>query len=169
VGDLVSATRTEALVHVLTYAMRFHGRISSVRPGVFETAGRAPAEALVEAAPDRAGFTRGDGDGASLLAEMTLTAADRFAEEGTVAFDDGDAVHFRSPVPGCLETMPGGGTRGGVVSRIEGGAGRLAGVRGHVCSSFLATADGELVDARVAVIVMRPGPDDGDPSERRQA
>jgi hypothetical protein len=154
-------------VHVLTYAMRFHGRISSVRPGVFETAGRAPAEAFVQAAADGAGFARADGDGASLLAEMTLTGADRFAEEGTLAFDDGDAVHFRSPVPGCLEALPGGGTRGGVVSCIEGGAGRLAGVRGHVCSSFLATVDGQLVDARVAVIVMRPEPEDGEPSERR--
>jgi hypothetical protein len=141
-------------VQVLTYAMRFTGRLSSVRPGVFECAGRAAAEAVVTAAADAPGFVRGGGDGASLLAEITLGGEGRFEERGTVAFGADDAIHFRSLVPGTLTPLAGHAGHGGGVCVIEGGSGWLATVCGHVVSSFVLGDGGELVDARVAVIVV---------------
>jgi hypothetical protein len=141
-------------VPVLTYAMRFTGRVSSVRPGVFECASRAPAEAIVTAAFDAPAFVRSTREGASLLAEITLDGEGRFEENGTVAFGDGDAIHFRSAVPGTLSPLAGHAGHGAGVCVIEGGAGRLASVWGHVTSAFVLADGGELVDARVAVVVV---------------
>jgi hypothetical protein len=156
-------------VDVLTFAIRFNGRVSSVRPGVFETAARAPAEAVLEAHAGAAGFVRGHFDGATLLAELTLTGTDRYEEQGTVTFASGDALHFRSLLPGQLQTGAEGARRGGGVSRIESGAGRLATARGHLSSSFVVMACGELVDGRVAVFVIHPTPADPSRPTRRQA
>ena len=71
----------------ITYTLDFHGRLSSVRPGVFE----------LDAIGD---------EGAVLLTELSMTGGERFDEAGTISLGRHAAVHFRSIAPGHVGASP---------------------------------------------------------------
>ena len=98
----------------ITYTLDFHGRLSSVRPGVYEL------DAIAEA-------------GAVLLTELSMTGGERFDEAGTISLGQDAAVHFRSIAPGHVGASPEAGVQqGSAQCGVDAGEGALAGARGEV-------------------------------------
>jgi hypothetical protein len=120
----------------ITYTLDFHGRLSSVRPGVYEL------DALAD-------------EGAVLLTELSMTGGDLFDEAGTISLGHDAAVHFRSLAPGYVGASPETGVRqGSAQCGVDGGEGALAGARGLLTSNFLISATGEVTDRRVVVLFL---------------
>jgi hypothetical protein len=118
----------------ITYTLDFHGRLSSVRPGVYE----------LDAIAD---------EGAVLLSELSMTGGERFDEAGTISLGQDAALHFRSIAPGHLGASPEAGVQqGGAQCGVDAGEGALAGARGLLTSNFLICATGEVTDKRIVVL-----------------
>ena len=124
----------------ITYTLDFHGRLSSVRPGVYEL------DAIAEA-------------GAVLLTELSMTGGERFDEAGTISLGQDAAVHFRSIAPGHVGASPEAGVRqGSAQCGVDAGEGALAGARGVLTSNFLICATGEVTDRRIVVLFVPQHP-----------
>jgi len=118
----------------ITYTLDFRGRLSSVRPGVYE----------LDAIGD---------EGAVLLSELSMTGGQRFDEAGTISLGQDAAVHFRSIAPGHLSASPEAGVQqGSAQCGVDAGEGALAGARGLLTSNFLICATGEVTDKRIVVL-----------------
>jgi hypothetical protein len=118
----------------ITYALDFHGRLSSVRPGVYE----------LDAIGD---------EGAVLLTELSMTGGEHFDEAGTISLGSHAAVHFRSIAPGHVGASPQSGMQqGSAQCGVDAGEGVLAGARGVLTSNFLISATGEVTDRRIVVL-----------------
>ena len=118
----------------ITYTLDFHGRLSSVRPGVYE----------LDAIGD---------EGAVLLSELSMTGGQRFDEAGTISLGQDAAVHFRSIAPGHLSASPEAGVQqGSAQCGVDAGEGALAGARGVLTANFLISATGEVTDRRIVVL-----------------
>jgi hypothetical protein len=125
----------------ITYTLDFHGRLSSVRPGVYE----------LDAIGD---------EGAVLLTELSMTGGERFDEAGTISLGTHAAVHFRSIAPGHVGASPASGVRqGSAQCGVDAGEGLLAGARGVLTSNFLISATGEVTDRRIVVLFVPQHPD----------
>jgi hypothetical protein len=125
----------------ITYTLDFHGRLSSVRPGVFE----------LDAIGD---------EGAVLLTELSMTGGEQFDEAGTISLGRHAAVHFRSIAPGHVGASPESGVRqGSAQCGVDAGEGILAGARGVLTSNFLISATGEVTDRRIVVLFVPQHPD----------
>jgi hypothetical protein len=113
---------------------RFRGRMTLVGPGL------ADVELTEEAG--------------TVTSTLAFLDESTFREEGTIDFGGGDRVHFRSSAAG--ELVPGGsGERHGEATlEIYGGAGRFAGARGSITSSFVVSDGGAVVDERVFHVVI---------------
>jgi hypothetical protein len=118
----------------ITYTLDFHGRLSSVRPGVFEL------DAIGE-------------QGAVLLTELSMTSGEQFDEAGTISLGQDAALHFRSIAPGHVCASPEAGVQqGSAQCGVDAGEGALAGARGVLTSNFLIGATGEVTDRRIVVL-----------------
>jgi hypothetical protein len=133
----------------ITYTLDFHGRLSSVRPGVYEL------DALAD-------------EGAVLLTELSMTGGDLFDEAGTISLGRDAAVHFRSLAPGHVGASPATGVRqGSAQCGVDAGEGALAGARGLLTSNFLISATGEVTDRRVVVLFLPRRPDTSNSKENQ--
>ena len=133
----------------ITYTLDFHGRLSSVRPGVFE----------LDAIGD---------EGAVLLTELSMTGGERFDEAGTISLGRHAAVHFRSIAPGHVGASPESGVRqGSAQCGVDAGEGILAGARGVLTSNFLISATGEVTDRRIVVLFVPHHPHPSTTKEER--
>ncbi|MDX1650585.1 MAG: hypothetical protein R3263_12100, partial [Myxococcota bacterium] len=114
----------------------------------------APAARVL---PDREGpgmhFESVDGLGARFRSRVSMTSPGRFDEEGTIDLGEGAVLRFETEGEGCVgPSEEPGMQRGGVVWRIVGGEGALAGARGVVTSNFTLGQDGALVDHQLGVL-----------------
>jgi hypothetical protein len=133
----------------ITYTLDFHGRLSSVRPGVYE----------LDAIGD---------EGAVLLTELSMTGGEQFDEAGTISLGGHAAVHFRSIAPGHVGASPQSGVRqGSAQCGVDAGDGVLAGARGVLTSNFLISATGEVTDRRIVVLFVPRHPDTTMKGERQ--
>jgi hypothetical protein len=134
----------------IRYTLDFHGRLSSVRPGVFE----------LDAIGDQ---------GSILLTELSMTGGERFDEAGTISLGQDAAVHFRSIAPGHVGASPEPGVRqGSAQCGVDAGEGALAGARGVLTSNFLIAATGEVTDRRIVVLFVPQHPHTSTTKEEQQ-
>lgn len=111
------------------------------------------ARIVPEAGTPGVRFEPAPGSGARFRAEVSVTAADRFREHGTLDLGGGAVLRFESVGEGHLgpvETT--GRRRGGVLWRVVGGEGPLAEARGLITSNFQVGDDGALVDHQIGVL-----------------
>ena len=133
----------------ITYTLDFHGRLSSVRPGVFE----------LDAIGD---------EGAVLLTELSMTGGEWFDEAGTISLGHDAAVHFRSIAPGHVgASLEAGVQQGSAQCGVDAGEGTLAGARGVLTSNFLIAATGEVTDRRIVVLFVPQHPHTSTAKEER--
>ena len=93
-------------------------------------------------------------DAATVTSTLEFLDESTFREEGTIDFGDGDRVHFRSHANGVLTLERAGERHGEATLEICGGAGRFAGARGRITSSFVVSGGGEVVDERIVDVVI---------------
>jgi hypothetical protein len=123
----------------ITYRQRLRGRLTAVGPGL----------AAVElAAADDTPF------GCPTFESQLVFRSERsFREEGTIAFQDGEAaLRLTTLGRGDLTEMVEGGVRHGTAVLAVSGIGRLRGARGRITSNFVVGADGDVTDEQVVVL-----------------
>jgi hypothetical protein len=132
----------------MPYAMRLTGRMSLISAGVLR---RRETELP---------------DGAQLESEL-LFADDgsSFREQGTLAFDPGNAIRFRTLGTGQLTASPDPQIRYGTVTwELDGGSGRFEQAAGRIASNFTVAADGVVEDAHAGLVFLALRPQtEGEP------
>jgi hypothetical protein len=126
----------------ITYALDFRGRLTGVRPGIFELSGTTPEDAV-------------------LLAERSMRGESAFDEAGTISLGPGGAMHFHSCAPGFVASAADARRQhGAAMCAVDGGEGSLAGATGLMTSIFVLSPRGEIADTRIALLFV-PGGDAG--------
>jgi hypothetical protein len=158
------------------YALQFRGEAlpADGSPAVVQIRATAPGSTIATSVggdgvqgaiePQR---PAGTGAGRAVIeAEARLTGADTFHETGTITFGQGGhRLRFRSLGEGHIGPSAEPGLRqGGVVWRVEGGEGQLAGARGLITANFTVDGAGALTVNQFGVLFV---PDDGPDAGRR--
>ena len=125
-------------MEAVPYTKRLTGRVVAVSPGVFR---RVEVELP---------------DGAHVESEVLFTGGGSFREQGTITFNSGSDLHFRTLGTGSLVPSPTPGVRHGTVTwELDGGSGRFAEASGRITSSFTLTDDGDVTDSQDGLIFLR--------------
>jgi hypothetical protein len=142
----------------LVYAMRLTGQATpaGAAGAVFKAATSAPCSTLTSTAvPDGLGssWQSVESEEASFVSEVIFLGKTRFHEAGTIAFGDGDAVHFATVESGYVSTSPDPTCQHGTVMwRVEGGEGQFAGASGLITSNFLVCDTLAVTDHHIGVL-----------------
>lgn len=131
----------------ITYAQRLEGRFIPIGPGLADVELIAADETPL-------------GGGAVLASQLAFATEQSFREEGTITFENGTALRFRTLGRGELTRSPAGGLRHGTAVLAVEGLGALSGTRGRITSNFLVADDGAVTDEQVVVLFIDEGGQD---------
>jgi hypothetical protein len=92
-------------------------------------------------------------DSATFKSVVTVGADGTFKESGTIAFGNG-TLRFSEAGPGTMAPRADGRQAGGIVWRVDGGDGALAGASGYITSNFSVGADGGVSDHHLGVLCL---------------
>ena len=123
----------------ITFPQRLSGRLTTVGPGLAD----------VELAGD--GQTP-LGAGTRLAGQLSFVTERSFRARGTITIAGRDALDFTTVAEGRLGGATAEGVRHGTVVFHVFGRGHLAGVHGHITSSFVVSDDGRVSDRQVLVL-----------------
>ena len=102
-----------------------------------------PTLAIDEAASPRASFT----------SNVQMLEDGSFTEDGTIDFGEAGTLDFTTIGTGWMgPSAEDGLTHGGIIWRIDGGTGPLAGASGIITSNFTVSGSGDVVDNQWGVI-----------------
>jgi hypothetical protein len=144
----------------LVFALEFTGR-GGPEPGA-ENKRRArtvaPSQTLSTALGDAGIAARIDatpGAEAVLESRVERFADGSFVEDGTITYGPAGSITFETIGRGWVGPAPTpGSVVGGIVWRITGGTGRLAGATGLITSNFTVSPAGEVVDDQFARVYL---------------
>ena len=145
----------------ITYTMQFKG---TATPGAEEGVLKATTSATsctvqTVVGPDGVSglFHVLEGGMAFFESEIKMTGKEKFLENGSIAFGDGDhALVFSTVGEGHMEPSAEPGMVSGVVSwKVDSGEGQFAGASGYITSNFQVSSKGEVTDHHFGVIYVK--------------
>ena len=140
------------------YAMQFRGSAGPKEGSDGELAARTgSATARLSTALDAGGpqlsIEDAPGERASFTSSVQILEDGAFTEDGTIDFGAAGTLDFSTVGTGRMgPSAQDGLTHGGIVWRVDGGTGPLAGATGIVTSNFTVSGAGEVVDNQWGVL-----------------
>ena len=145
----------------LIFALEFRGRGESLPGSTTKRRARtsAPSQTLSTLIGPEGVFGAiepvGGGEQATLEARVERFGDGTFVEEGEITYGTAGKVTFTTHGRGWVAPAPTpGAVYGAVIWSVTGGAGRFAGARGLITSSFAVSATGDVVDHHVARLLL---------------
>jgi hypothetical protein len=145
----------------LVFALEFRGRGENLPGSTTKRRARtsAPSQTLSTLIGPEGVFgamePARDGEQATLEARVERFGDGTFVEEGEITYGTAGKVTFTTHGRGWVAPAPTpGAVYGAVIWSVTGGAGRFAGARGLITSSFAVSATGDVVDHHVARLLL---------------
>jgi hypothetical protein len=96
------------------------------------------------------------GGEAQFESKVTITGDTAFQETGTIAFGDGNRIHFSTVGEGYLGASPESALKhGSVIWKVDRGEGRLEGATGLITSNFFVSDTGDVTDNHFGILFVK--------------
>ncbi|MCI0438334.1 MAG: hypothetical protein L0177_04295 [Chloroflexi bacterium] len=143
----------------IIYALQFKGTggpVSESSPNLIKAATSSPSSRIASSVGAKGLESKIEeirGGRAQFESQVTLTGETSLDERGSVAFGEGNVLHFTTVGEGYIGPSPEEGvSQGAVIWRVEGGQGQFEGATGFITSNFTFSSKGEVVDNQFGVI-----------------
>jgi hypothetical protein len=143
-------------VQQLVYTMQWKGQAIPQSETVFHVKEKI-ASTSITTVLNQGGITGGFDPAAVAEGEFETTVElqsnGTFLEHGTIRLTNGHGLHFRTKVPGWMDTSPDQRYRQGTVTfEVTGGEGQLAKAQGIITSNFFISQEGEVTEHHIGIL-----------------